>query len=234
MWTDFHLHILPGIDDGSKDVETSLQMLGTLKQQQVDSVFATPHFLLHQHSVSDFSLARAAAWQALIGDSRYEGLPKVLLGAENAIEPGLSQQDCKPLCYEGLSAILLELPRQNYKNWMREEIENIRYSFSVTPVLAHLERYLWYEDASIRQLLQIPGVIVQVNARAFSRHESLRFLQELYESGCSVLVGSDAHNCGSRPPDFNLLQNTLRKFRYRKWSTWLQKSQEQFLQIQSN
>ena len=41
---DFHTHILPGIDDGSKDIETSCKMLDMLKEQNVDIVVATPHF----------------------------------------------------------------------------------------------------------------------------------------------------------------------------------------------
>ena len=42
--TDFHSHILPGVDDGSKDVEMSVAMLRTLAEQGVDRVVATPHF----------------------------------------------------------------------------------------------------------------------------------------------------------------------------------------------
>lgn len=41
---DFHCHILPGVDDGSKSVEQSLQMLHLEQQQGVDAVILTPHF----------------------------------------------------------------------------------------------------------------------------------------------------------------------------------------------
>lgn len=41
---DFHSHILPGIDDGSKSTEESLEMLDMLRAQGVDTVAATPHF----------------------------------------------------------------------------------------------------------------------------------------------------------------------------------------------
>ena len=41
---DFHSHILPGIDDGSKDAATSLLMLNALKKQGADTVCATSHF----------------------------------------------------------------------------------------------------------------------------------------------------------------------------------------------
>ena len=44
MVTDFHSHILPGMDDGSADVAQSLEMLTLQKRQQIGRVVATPHF----------------------------------------------------------------------------------------------------------------------------------------------------------------------------------------------
>ena len=41
---DFHSHILPGIDDGSRNVETSIGMLRMCKEHGVDTMIATPHF----------------------------------------------------------------------------------------------------------------------------------------------------------------------------------------------
>ena len=41
---DFHSHILPAMDDGSKNIEESLQMLRMLQEQGVERVIATPHF----------------------------------------------------------------------------------------------------------------------------------------------------------------------------------------------
>lgn len=45
---DFHSHILPGIDDGSRNVETSIGMLWMCKEHGVDTMIATPHFMLIQ------------------------------------------------------------------------------------------------------------------------------------------------------------------------------------------
>ena len=41
---DIHSHILPGIDDGSKDVEMSLSMLRKQEEQRIEAIFLTPHF----------------------------------------------------------------------------------------------------------------------------------------------------------------------------------------------
>ena len=51
MITDYHTHVLPGIDDGSKDAETSLEMLIQLKEQGIERVIATPHFYFNSLSI---------------------------------------------------------------------------------------------------------------------------------------------------------------------------------------
>ena len=48
---DFHSHILPGIDDGSRNVETSIGMLWMCKEHGVDTMIATPHFYADSNTV---------------------------------------------------------------------------------------------------------------------------------------------------------------------------------------
>lgn len=45
MLIDFHTHILPKIDDGSRNIEMSLNMLAAQREQQVDEIVVTPQFL---------------------------------------------------------------------------------------------------------------------------------------------------------------------------------------------
>ena len=230
MWTDFHLHVLPQIDDGASSIEMSIKMLEALSRQQVDSVFATPHFILHNTDIHTFVQARENAYQQLTGSPLFRpNLPAVQKAAEVAIEPDISKQDCLPLCYEHLSAILLELPSRGYKSWVLQEIENIRYGFKVLPVLAHLERYLWYEPEDIKELLKIPGLVVQINASAFGKREGRKLIKELYEQNAPVMVGTDSHNCGSRCPNLNIMEATIHKYRFKEWEPWLQKTKEWFL-----
>ena len=50
---DMHSHILPGIDDGAKTVEDSLELLSCLKNQGVTNVCLTPHFYTNEISLED-------------------------------------------------------------------------------------------------------------------------------------------------------------------------------------
>ncbi len=61
MLIDFHTHILPEIDDGSRNVEMSLNMLAAQREQQVDEIVATPHFYAQKDSVEEFYCAGSAA-----------------------------------------------------------------------------------------------------------------------------------------------------------------------------
>ncbi len=51
---DWHSHILPGMDDGSKDVTESLTLVNTLKGQGIDTIIATPHFYANDESAETF------------------------------------------------------------------------------------------------------------------------------------------------------------------------------------
>ena len=63
--TDFHSHILPGVDDGSKSIEETLKMLELLSDQGVRRVVATPHFYPNHHSVEEFLEKRNSAYEEI-------------------------------------------------------------------------------------------------------------------------------------------------------------------------
>ena len=60
--TDFHSHILPGIDDGSKSIEESLEMLALSYGSGVRRMVATPHFYPRHQNPDSFVLERAEAF----------------------------------------------------------------------------------------------------------------------------------------------------------------------------
>ena len=62
---DWHSHILPAVDDGSRDIEESLGLLHILQTSGVDTVIATPHFYADRISTEDFFAARDQSAAAL-------------------------------------------------------------------------------------------------------------------------------------------------------------------------
>ena len=210
-WFDVHSHCLPAMDDGAGNVEISLQMLHTMKGQGVNQVALTPHYYPQKEDLASFIKRRESAFRQLM--NRLEnGLPDMVLGAEVYLVRDLSERDLRPLCIGGSRLLLLELPRQPYKPWMLEELQNITYALDVIPVLAHVERYLsWYGRRDFESLFSFEELVLQCNAESLLDRRAFRFLYGLASEGYPMLLGSDAHNMGERAPRFAQAQAALSK-----------------------
>ena len=139
---DFHSHILPGIDDGSKNTDMSLAMLREMTAQGVDVCVATPHFYGWRRSVESFLERRTAAWEHL--SRRLEdGMPQILLGAEVAFFLELPEQhDLDALCIQGTNVLLLEMPFAQWTDVELDALSRLCIEREYQVVLAHLERFL--------------------------------------------------------------------------------------------
>ena len=54
MYFDIHSHILPGVDDGAKDICESVELINSMKKEGITAVIATPHFYPNEMYLSDF------------------------------------------------------------------------------------------------------------------------------------------------------------------------------------
>ncbi len=204
MFIDCHCHILPQIDDGSKSIEMSLQMIELQKKQGVEFIVATPHFYAHREkSVEHFLEKRKRAYDRIICDS---AISEIRLGAEVAVEHGLSQiQNIDKLAFEGSKLFLFELPYGRFDNRYIEEIYNVCNDYGFTPVIAHLHRYLEYYTKSEMQKILDMNAIFQLNNEAFGNFREHSFCKKILKQGYRVVFGSDAHNLTERRPNFDLL-----------------------------
>ena len=118
------------------------------------------------------------------------------------------------MCLGRSNVLLLELPRQSYKTWMLEEIQNLSYALGIVPVLAHIERYLsWYKKQDFEELLSFDELVFQCNAESLLDRRAFRFLYDLAASGSPVVIGSDAHNMNDRAPHYDTALPALDKKR---------------------
>ncbi len=204
MLTDYHCHILPFMDDGAADVETALEMIEIMKEQGVERIIATPHFYAHEErSLTEYLLRREDALDSVWDTA---AIPNIVLGAEVAIEHGISKiQGIEQLAIENSDMILLELPYRDYEDWMSEEINAVSSELGLKVILAHVHRYLqYYSPENIEKLLKIDAIF-QFNNDVFLVPEEEEFLERLLKSGRKVVFGSDAHNTESRRPNWDML-----------------------------
>ena len=201
--TDFHSHILPGIDDGSDSVNTSLQMLSQMAEQGVDKVVSTSHYYSSKESIKSFVSRRDEALFRLESYIREHDLhmPEIICGAEVRLYPGLwKESDLCALSIGETKYILIEMPYDNWTPWMYNEIYSVA-SKGYTPIMAHVERYI--DFASVKDITEklLPlDVIVQCNADFIEDRQRRKFVKKLIKNGSLHVLGSDAHNITSRKP----------------------------------
>ena len=91
MVIDFHSHILPRLDDGSRSVEESLAMLQLSRAQGVEEIILTPHFYPQQHNPEHFLAQRRQSLEQLCSAIGPEmAVPALRLGAEVYYYPHMS------------------------------------------------------------------------------------------------------------------------------------------------
>ena len=201
---DAHSHILPGIDDGSHSSEQSLAMLAEAAKQGVTHVVATPHFYA-RHSDPDTFLAKRAV-AALTLERAMAGrtdLPKVILGAEVHYFSGIGESEhISRLTIGDTRLILIEMPSPPWTEAMYRDLENIRIFQGLTPIIAHVERYIRpFRTYGIpRRLEQLP-VLVQANAEFFLNPATAAMALRMLRKGQIHLLGSDCHNLTDRAPN---------------------------------
>lgn len=202
--TDFHSHILPGVDDGSKTIEESLELLRMEAQQGIRRVVATPHFYANHDTPERFLRRRAAAWEELQAAMADEaGLPEVVLGAEVYYFSGISDSEALSQLTIGQNRfIMLEMPRVPWTAHMYREIENIYAKHGITPIIAHIDRYIspLRTNEILKQLETLP-VLVQANGDFLLRPMTAPMALRMLKEKRIHLLGSDCHDCIRRRPN---------------------------------
>lgn len=202
MITDFHSHILPGIDDGSKEIVQSLAMLRQAAEQGIHRMVATPHFYPHRDRPEAFLEARAESWDQL-RQAMDAGLPQIVLGAEVYFFRGISDSDfLKKLTIGESECVMIEMPLPPWPEEFYRELEAIRGKQGLTPVIAHVDRYIRpLRTFSIPERLEELPVLVQANASFFTGRATAAQAMKLLSRGQIQLLGSDCHDLDSRKPD---------------------------------
>ncbi len=208
---DWHSHILPGMDDGSRDLAESTAMLQMLWQQGVQTVVATPHFYANHESVERFCRRRETA-RTVLTEAKLTDVPEILCGAEVRYYPGISRmEELKRLCIEGTDLLLLEMPENTWTEYTVRELEELAAQGSVRLILAHIERCMDLQSDSTRQRLYGSGILMQSNAGNFLRFSSKRRALKDLRHGRIHLLGSDCHDLKSRPPQMGEARAMIEK-----------------------
>ena len=190
-FTDWHSHILPGVDDGVKHLESSLKILDRLEQEGVQRVVFTPHIMEDVPNATDDLRQRFDTFL-----TQYKGGIQLSLAAENMMdhlfEQRLESDDLLPLHDR---FILVETSYFNPPYQMEQLLERIRER-GYTPVLAHPERYQYMDMNHYRHLHQL-GIIFQLNVPSLTGaygEEAMLKSKQLLDLGWYQRLGMDIHS----------------------------------------
>ena len=201
---DYHSHILPGIDDGSRSPDMSAEMIRWSIRQGITAIALTPHFYADTDEPETFFQNRQASAQRLFDAAQgIPNCPRLLLGAEVHYYRGMGQSAIlERFCIEGSNAILVELPFRTWGRQVLRDIEDIRRRLGLQVVIAHIDRYLsMAQESDLAALRSDAGALFQANAGFFLRLRTRRKAIRMLRDGQIDLLGSDCHNISERAPN---------------------------------
>ena len=203
-FTDMHCHILPGVDDGARDIEESRQMLQMAYNEGIRFIIATPHYHIHRGH------AKVNVWKEKLEQVRQEAsriAPELLVYLGNEIYWGhdipekLSKG--RVLTMNHRDTVLLEFSPS-------DDFQRIHQGLQLTQtggndvILAHAERYrCLLEDVELVEEIHEMNVKIQINAGSIlgeGGRSAKKFVKELMDRDLVFCVGTDAHDTQKRPP----------------------------------
>ena len=195
--TDIHCHIIPGIDDGSPDVNTSIELIERMQSWGITRIIATPH--VTQASFENTPETMSQALNILKEELRARGNDiDITHSAEYRIDElfmkHLEENIIAPMPND---YILVE------NSFIQEpwNLDQLLFDLKVKgykPILAHPERYMYYYAKKDRyNTIHNTGTKLQINLLSLAGHygkDEKRIAMELIEKGLVDFIGTDLHN----------------------------------------
>lgn len=186
---DIHSHLLPGVDDGSRSFEQSVDVLQRFAADGVECVVLTPHL-----NVSRLADAPYERHLEILAELRQRApkVPELLLGWEIMLDE--PRRDLRERRYSlgDSGAVLVEFPLSGVPEQGGEELHRIRGS-GVVPVLAHPERYWGCSAAKVHRWRQAGAVIQMDTAGLLGKGRIAQISRQLLELGLVDMFASDNH-----------------------------------------
>lgn len=192
--TDMHSHLIPGVDDGAKDTEDSLQLIKGLSELGFTKLFTTPHTLQDIHPNTSETLKKG---HALLDGKLPHGIT-LDLSSEYYLDEQFNEQltnnQLMPLPGNRLLVEFSQISRPH-------DLEEVIFDLGIKGyqvILAHPERYLFFHrNFNYYTRLKEMGIEFQVNAMSLTEHygKGIKLIAEkLVDKGMIDFIGTDIHH----------------------------------------
>lgn len=199
MKIDFHSHILPGLDDGAKDLDDAVQLVSAMESWGFERITCTPHInALYRNTPDRIQKAFDELTEAL--SAKGSNL-ELRMSAEYRLVPETWPDVLRNEWLIPIEDrfILTELPISKPEEMGDlKPIEEFRkiISMGLIPILPHPERYFYLTRKELMSFLGA-GVVIQCNYGSLAGlygKESQTIAQNLVNEGLVSLYGTDMHN----------------------------------------
>lgn len=204
MFVDIHSHIIPGIDDGAKDIKTAVDMIRLACSSGTSHIIATPHFIPGSVlNTSDIVDITCCDLQQLISKEAIS--INLYPGCELFISPDLLKlyNSGRITTLNNSSYMLIELPMTSMPLYTEEVLYNLQ-THGLIPIIAHPERNATIiSNPGILKNFVKRGILAQVNSGSITGvydREIQNAAMKFIKMGLIHFVASDAHTCGVRSP----------------------------------
>jgi protein-tyrosine phosphatase len=196
---DLHCHILPGVDDGARNLEDALEMAQVAVKEGIERIVSTPHLFRDNSNSRDFSLIEAKR-RELAQAINENGLAlDVLPGAEVHISHNLLEtikENRENLMLNRSSYMFVEFPA----NHVFSGVKNLFFALlseTIIPIITHPERNLVFiqNPRVLYELVQM-GALAQANSGSFIGlygERTERAVHQFLELNLIHFIGSDSH-----------------------------------------
>lgn len=201
---DIHSHILPGVDDGAKDMEETLDMMSTAYSEGIRIMVATPHYVAGETCITKEKLQ--LIYEEVISAAENHGKElQIILGNELFYSQDLIEalKNGDALTIDGTRYILVEFLQSASFREIREGLNHCICAGYI-PILAHVERYrcLIKEPNLVGHLINL-GVYMQLNFSCIIKritNPRNNFCRKLFKNEWVHFLGTDAHGAEDRAP----------------------------------
>lgn len=199
---DLHCHILPGIDDGAKDLSESIEMARKAAKQGIRTIVASPHHLNNQYeNPKQIILEKTAELNRRLQEENIE--VKIVPGQEVRIHgellDGHKKGEIQPI--HNSNYVLVEFPSNHVPRYANQLFYDMQLE-GLIPIIVHPERNQQIiENPDILYRMVEKGALTQVTAASISGDfgkKIRRFTMQLIEANLTHFIASDAHNTKNR------------------------------------
>ena len=207
---DIHNHIVYGVDDGARDIDESLKMVGLYQKAGFDQIIATSHYDRSRYMVDAHEIKEKV--EILNEEISKQGIDfKIYPGHEIQVELDMIKKlkNGELLTLNGSKYVLCELSFVNKPNFLKDLFYNMQLEGYI-PIIAHAERYPYVED-HIEWLEDFikAGALVQINYASIKSHADTT--RELLQRNMVHIIGTDAHQSEWRSPYISAYKDEIEK-----------------------